>query len=139
MAMSMGLLRHEWVRFGGVGKEQASANPSFSPLLPTWDSAQTTLILEGVLPEGFLERTKDRGMVVKSWAPQVVVLKNESVGGFVTLCGWNLVLEAVVAGVSMIAWPLHAEQHMNMNVLATDMEMAFAMEQRDEEDGFVTV
>ncbi|KAM0990178.1 hypothetical protein ACFX13_008833 [Malus domestica] len=102
-------------------------------------STRTTLILEGVLPEGFLERTKDRGMVVKSWAPQVVVLKNESVGGFVTLYGWNLVLEAVVAGVSMIAWPLHAKQHMNMNVLATDMEMAFAVEQRDEEDGFATV
>ncbi|TQE09543.1 hypothetical protein C1H46_004891 [Malus baccata] len=97
-----------------------------------------TLILEGVLPEGFLERTKDRGMVVKSWEPQVVVLKKESVGGFVTLCGWNSVLEAVVAGVPMIAWPLHAEQHMNMNVLAMDMEMAITVEQRDEEDGFVS-
>ncbi|XP_059461013.1 UDP-glycosyltransferase 88F3-like [Corylus avellana] len=40
--------------------------------------------LEGVLPEGFLERTKDRGMVVKTWAPQVDVLRKEAVGGFVT-------------------------------------------------------
>ncbi|KAM1316522.1 hypothetical protein ACFX15_019424 [Malus domestica] len=94
--------------------------------------------LEGVLPEGFLERTADRGMVVKSWAPQVVVLKKESVGGFVTHCGWNSVLEAVVAGVPMIAWPLYAEQHMNRNVLVTDMEIAIGVEQRDEEDGFVS-
>ncbi|CAN6720293.1 unnamed protein product [Malus baccata var. baccata] len=93
--------------------------------------------LEGVLPEGFLERIKDRGMVVKSWAPQVAVLKKESVGGFVTHCGWNSVLEAVVAGVPMIAWPLYAEQHMNRNVLVTDMEMAIAVEQKDEENGFV--
>ncbi|KAI5355972.1 hypothetical protein L3X38_008867 [Prunus dulcis] len=59
--------------------------------------------LKGLLPEGFLERTKDRGLVVKSWAPQVAVLKKESVGGFVTHCGWNSVLEVVIAGVQMVA------------------------------------
>ncbi|OMO66963.1 UDP-glucuronosyl/UDP-glucosyltransferase [Corchorus olitorius] len=55
--------------------------------------------LNVLLPEGFLERTKDRGLVVKSWAPQVAVLNHDSVGGFVTHCGWNSVLEAVTAGV----------------------------------------
>ncbi|KAF7836395.1 UDP-glycosyltransferase 88F3-like [Senna tora] len=64
--------------------------------------------LDSVLPSGFLERTKGRGLVVKSWAPQVEVLSKESVGGFVTHCGWNSVLEAVVAGVPMIGWPLSA-------------------------------
>ncbi|KAG2403195.1 UDP-glycosyltransferase protein [Vigna angularis] len=34
-----------------------------------------------VLPDGFLEKTKDRGMVVKVWAPQVEVLSRESGGG----------------------------------------------------------
>ncbi|KAL0016215.1 hypothetical protein SO802_003284 [Lithocarpus litseifolius] len=92
--------------------------------------------LDSVLPEGFLERTKDRGMVVKSWAPQVAVLRKESVGGFVTHCGWNSVLEAVVAGVPMVAWPLYAEQHLNRNVLVKDMKMAIGVEQR-EDDGFV--
>ncbi|PQQ02119.1 UDP-glycosyltransferase 88F5 [Prunus yedoensis var. nudiflora] len=92
--------------------------------------------LEGLLPEGFLERTKDRGLVVKSWVPQVAVLKKESVGGFVTHCGWNSVLEAVIAGVPMVAWPLYAEQHLNRSVLVKDMEMAIAVEQR-EKDGFV--
>ncbi|CAB4267458.1 unnamed protein product [Prunus armeniaca] len=92
--------------------------------------------LEGLLPEGFLERTKDRGLVVKSWVPQVVVLKKESVGGFVTHCGWNSVLEAVIASVPMVAWPLYAEQHLNRSILVKDMEMAIAVEQR-EEDGFV--
>ncbi|XVF63335.1 hypothetical protein PTKIN_Ptkin09bG0079600 [Pterospermum kingtungense] len=93
--------------------------------------------LEFLLPEGFMERTKDRGLVVKSFAPQVAVLNKDSVGGFVTHCGWNSILEAVVAGVPMIAWPLYAEQHLNRNILVEDMKMAIPVEQR-EGDGFVS-
>ncbi|XP_054811094.1 UDP-glycosyltransferase 88F5-like [Prosopis cineraria] len=92
--------------------------------------------LDEILPNGFTERTRDRGMVVRSWAPQVEVLRRESVGGFVTHCGWNSVLEAVVAGVPMIAWPLYAEQHMNRNLLVEEMRLAIGLEHR-EEDGFV--
>ena len=40
--------------------------------------------LDEILPKGFLERIKDRGFVVKEWAPQVAVLSHGSVGGFVT-------------------------------------------------------
>ncbi|KAL5558422.1 hypothetical protein UlMin_034633 [Ulmus minor] len=92
---------------------------------------------EGLFPDGFLERTKDRGLVVKSWAPQVAVLKKEAVGGFVTHCGWNSALEAVVAGVPMVAWPLYSEQHLNRNAMVKDMGIAVAVEQRDG-DGFVS-
>ena len=104
---------------------------------PRDENYTTEFDLDGVLPEGFLERTKDRGMVVKTWAPQVGVLRKESVGGFVTHCGWNSVLEAVVAGVPLVAWPLYAEQHLNRNVLVNDMKIAIDLEQR-EEDGFVS-
>ncbi|KAF7836400.1 UDP-glycosyltransferase 88F5-like [Senna tora] len=103
----------------------------------TLDATNEGFDLGSVLPSGFMERTEERGMVVKSWAPQVEVLKKEAVGGFVTHCGWNSVLEAVVAGVPMIGWPLYAEQHMNRNVLVEDMKMAIGLEQRDE-DGFVS-
>ncbi|KAJ4806365.1 Glycosyltransferase [Rhynchospora pubera] len=73
--------------------------------------------LDQILPEGFLNRTKDRGMVVKTWAPQIQVLHHESVGGFVTHCGWNSILEAVTAGKPMVCWPLYAEQRLNKAVL----------------------
>ncbi|XP_019090128.1 PREDICTED: UDP-glycosyltransferase 71B7-like [Camelina sativa] len=39
--------------------------------------------LEEVLPEGFFDRTKERGKVI-GWAPQVDVLANPAVGGFFT-------------------------------------------------------
>ncbi|CAK8564745.1 unnamed protein product [Lathyrus sativus] len=93
--------------------------------------------LSSILPSGFIERTKERGLVVRSWAPQVEVLSRESVGGFVSHCGWNSVLEAVVAGVPMIAWPLYAEQHVNRNAMVEDMKVAVAVEQRGG-DGFVS-
>ncbi|XP_010244851.1 PREDICTED: UDP-glycosyltransferase 88F3-like [Nelumbo nucifera] len=92
--------------------------------------------LDLLLPEGFLARIKGRGLVVKSWAPQVEVLNHDSVGGFVTHCGWNSVLEAVCAGVPMVAWPLYAEQHMNKAVLVEDLKLAMPIEQS--EDGFVS-
>ncbi|GAB4858333.1 hypothetical protein Ancab_009807 [Ancistrocladus abbreviatus] len=92
--------------------------------------------LDLLLPEGFLDRTKDRGMVVKSWAPQVAVLSHESVGGFVTHCGWNSILEAVLAGVPMVAWPLYAEQRFNRIILVEEMKAALPMNKS--ENGFVS-
>lgn len=89
-----------------------------------------------MLPEGFLERTKGRGMVLKSWAPQVEVLRHGSVGGFVTHCGWNSVLEAVCAGVPMAAWPLYAEQRLNRVLMVEEIGIALPME--ESEGGFVT-
>ncbi|CAH1440201.1 unnamed protein product [Lactuca virosa] len=84
-----------------------------------------------LLPEGFLDRTKDRGFVVKNWVSQVAVLSHESVGGFVTHCGWNSVLEAVCAGVPMVAWPLYAEQRFNKVVLVEEMKLALPMDESD--------
>lgn len=69
--------------------------------------------LDTLLPEGFLERTNGRGLVVKLWAPQVDVLRHKAVGAFVTHCGWSSVLEGVMAGVPMLCWPQYAEQKMN--------------------------
>ncbi|XP_047055414.1 anthocyanidin 5,3-O-glucosyltransferase-like [Lolium rigidum] len=89
--------------------------------------------LDALFPEGFLERTKDRGLVLMSWAPQREVLAHDAVGGFVTHCGWNSVLEAVMAGVPMLAWPLYAEQRMNKVFLVEEMRLAVAMEGYDKE------
>ncbi|KAL5798904.1 hypothetical protein ACOSQ2_003724 [Xanthoceras sorbifolium] len=89
------------------------------------------------LPEGFLERTKERGLVISSWGPQIEVLSHGATGGFLTHCGWNSTLESVVYGVPLIAWPLYAEQRMNALMLSEDVRVALRPNP-NEGDGLVT-
>ncbi|KAK7350426.1 hypothetical protein VNO77_09060 [Canavalia gladiata] len=76
------------------------------------------------LPNGFLDRTKGKGLMVPSWAPQIEVLGHGSIGGFLSHCGWSSILESVVHGVPMIAWPLFAEQRMNAALLTNGLKVA---------------
>ncbi|XP_028240137.1 hydroquinone glucosyltransferase-like [Glycine soja] len=87
------------------------------------------------LPCGFLERTKEKGMVVPSWAPQIQVLSHSSVGGFLTHCGWNSILERVLKGVPFITWPLFAEQRMNAVLLCEGLKVG--VRPRVSENGLV--
>ncbi|KAH0463995.1 hypothetical protein IEQ34_006781 [Dendrobium chrysotoxum] len=68
-------------------------------------------------PEGYDKRIKGRGMVIRGWAPQLLILNHIAVGGFVTHCGWNSSLEGICAGLSMVTWPLYAEQFYNEKLL----------------------
>ncbi|KAL0414120.1 UNVERIFIED_CONTAM: Hydroquinone glucosyltransferase [Sesamum radiatum] len=80
------------------------------------------------LPRGFLERTKKRGQVVSSWAPQNRVLAHRATGGFLTHCGWNSCLDGITNGVKLIAWPLFAEQRMNAALLTEGLKVSLRVE-----------
>ncbi|XP_061367900.1 probable UDP-glucosyl transferase 73B6 [Gastrolobium bilobum] len=69
------------------------------------------------LPEGFEERIEGKGLIIRGWAPQVMILDHEAVGGFVTHCGWNSTLEGVCAGLPMVTWPMYGEQFYNAKFL----------------------
>ncbi|KAH1040713.1 hypothetical protein J1N35_042456 [Gossypium stocksii] len=78
----------------------------------------------GVLPYGFEQRTAGQGLVIKGWAPQVLVLNHKAVGGFLSHCGWNSVLEGIVAGVMILAWPMEADQFLNARLLVDNIGVA---------------
>ncbi|KAH7298745.1 hypothetical protein KP509_25G057600 [Ceratopteris richardii] len=87
-----------------------------------------------ILPEGFIQRTKNRGLII-SWAPQPEVLSHRAVGGFFTHCGWNSVTENLsLRALPMICWPQLAEQKLNRRFLVDKFQVALELE---EEKGLV--
>nr|GMD56254.1 UDP-glycosyltransferase 83A1-like [Ipomoea batatas] len=48
-------------------------------------------------PEGFIDRTGNRGRLVE-WAPQQKVLAHPSLGCFLSHCGWNSTIEGIGLG-----------------------------------------
>ncbi|KAK1418867.1 hypothetical protein QVD17_28015 [Tagetes erecta] len=76
-----------------------------------------------VLPDGFMERTRGIGKVI-GWAPQVAVLSHDAVGGFVSHCGWNSLLESLWFGVPSATWPMYAEQQMNAFEMVVELGLA---------------
>ncbi|GMH11145.1 hypothetical protein Nepgr_012986 [Nepenthes gracilis] len=87
-----------------------------------WDDQQPTKLVEEV-GEG-------RTYVVR-WAPQEEVLGHPATGSFVTQCGWNSVLEAIVAGVPMICWPYWGEQSLNSRFVSELYKVGVFMKDND--------
>jgi len=75
------------------------------------------------LPDGFEKRMEGKGLIIRGWAPQVLILEHEAIGAFVTHCGWNSTLEAVTAGVPMVTWPVAAEQFFNEKLVTEVLEI----------------
>ncbi|KAF8043941.1 hypothetical protein BT93_A2042 [Corymbia citriodora subsp. variegata] len=72
------------------------------------------------LPHGFEEtvETRDSGVVVRDWAPQLEILGHPATGGFLSHCGWNSCMESISMGVPILAWPMHSDQPSNAVLIA---------------------
>ncbi|KAL5580767.1 hypothetical protein UlMin_013209 [Ulmus minor] len=77
-----------------------------------------------ILPVGFEERIGKRGMICKGWTPQVEILGHKAIGGFVSHCGWNSILESLWHGVPIATLPLFAEQPLNAFTMVKEMGLA---------------
>ncbi|CAK9218020.1 unnamed protein product [Sphagnum troendelagicum] len=88
----------------------------------------TIIDVAKLLPEGFIERTKHRGLVYSSWAPQLQILVHPAVKGFLTHCGWNSIMEGIAMGVPMIAWPNYGEQMMNCRLCVDILNIAIPVQ-----------
>ncbi|CAO2039339.1 unnamed protein product [Urochloa humidicola] len=72
---------------------------------------------EPALPPEFM--AAGRGFVT-SWCPQEAVLRHAAVGAFLTHCGWNSMMEGLLAGVPMLCWPFAADQQTNRRMACVE-------------------
>ncbi|XP_023739739.1 UDP-glycosyltransferase 43 [Lactuca sativa] len=78
---------------------------------------------ESLFPDGFIDRTAEIGLIC-GWVPQVSVLAHKAIGGFVSHCGWNSILESISYSVPIATWPLYAEQQLNAFEMARELGLS---------------
>ncbi|XP_050205612.1 UDP-glycosyltransferase 91A1-like [Mercurialis annua] len=103
-------------------------------VLRTRKGSTDTEVIE--LPDGFEERTKERGVVCTSWAPQLKILAHDSVGGFLTHSGWSSVVEASQYARPLILLTFLFDQGINARLLE-EKKMGYPIP-RNEFDGSFT-
>ncbi|KAL1540225.1 beta-D-glucosyl crocetin beta-1,6-glucosyltransferase [Salvia divinorum] len=121
-------LSKEQMREIAIGLELSGVNFLWVAREP----AGSEVSIEDAVPEGFLERAKPRGLVVRGWAPQAAILAHPSVGGFMSHCGWSSITESLYFGVPVVAVPLKLDQPMNARLV---VEVGVGVEVARDEEG----
>ncbi|KDP42778.1 hypothetical protein JCGZ_00477 [Jatropha curcas] len=94
--------------------------------------------LAQVLPTGFLDRTDGIGKII-GWAPQTAILGHPAIGGFVSHCGWNSILESLWFGVPIATWPMYAEQQFNAFAMVIELGLAVEIKMDYKKDSEIIV
>ncbi|XP_010516904.1 PREDICTED: UDP-glycosyltransferase 73C1-like [Camelina sativa] len=97
----------------GLGLEE-SRRP-FIWVIRGWEKYDE--LVDWISESGFKERTKERGLLIRGWSPQMLILPHPAVGGFLTHCGWNSTLEGITSGVPLLTWPLFGDQFCNQKLV----------------------
>lgn len=92
--------------------------------------------IEAALPEGFKERTQERGVVHGGWMQQQLLLAHPSVGCFVTHCGYGSLSEGLVNKCQLVLLPSAGDQFINARVMGRDLKVGVEVEKG--EDGAFT-
>ncbi|CAN1269451.1 Anthocyanidin-3-O-glucoside rhamnosyltransferase [Linum perenne] len=126
-------LTHEQIRELAYGLENTGL-PFFLILnFPAQVDSQTEL--DRALPEGFLERVKDRGVVHTGWVQQPLILAHTSVGCYLNHSGFSSLIEGLINDCQLVLLPLKGDQFLNARLIVGDMKAGIEVDRRDE-DGY---
>ncbi|KAF5183046.1 Udp-glycosyltransferase 91a1 [Thalictrum thalictroides] len=87
---------------------------------------------DDALPSGFRSQTKDIGMVILGWVPQLDILAHPSVGGSLFHSGWGSIIETLQHGHTLVVLPLIFDQGLHARLL---VEKGLAVEVDRDDDG----
>ncbi|KAK0606725.1 hypothetical protein LWI29_003457 [Acer saccharum] len=77
-----------------------------------------------LIPSGFEDRVVGRGLVIRGWIPQALILNHRAIGSYLTHFGWGSVLEGLIGGVLLLAWPMQVDHFSNATILVDQMGVA---------------
>ncbi|KAL3689225.1 hypothetical protein R1sor_015534 [Riccia sorocarpa] len=107
------------IAFGLEGSEQ----PFLCTLQPAAKTAQyPTGDVFDIIPPDCISRTKGRGLFVQGWVPQLQILGHPAIGGFLSHCGQNSMLESLSMGVPLLTWPSFIDQMMNARFVVDEIQ-----------------
>ena len=86
-----------------------------------------------MLPPGFQDRTSGRGLVTTGWVPQMNILAHAAVGGFLTHCGRNSLIESLLFGHPLVMLPIYGDQGPNARQM--EAKLVGLQVARNEDDG----
>ncbi|KAJ4982265.1 hypothetical protein NE237_033102 [Protea cynaroides] len=89
------------------------------------------------LPEGLVERVKERALIHSGWVQQQLILEHKAVGGYLCHAGFGSLAEAVASGRQLVLLPQKGDQFLNARLMSTDLKVGVEVERRDE-DGWFT-
>lgn len=78
------------------------------------------------LPSGFKEEVANRGLIIP-WCRQNAVLAHPAIGGFLTHCGWNSILESTWCEVPLLCFPLYTDQFTNRKLVVDDWKTGISL------------
>lgn len=96
--------------------------------------AQTELLR--ALPEGFIDRVRDRGIVHTGWVQQQLILAHNSVGCHVCHSGFTSVIEAIMNDCQLVLLPFKGDQFFNAKLIAGELRAGVEVKRRGEDGHF---
>nr|QWT69379.1 UGT73B4 [Gynostemma pentaphyllum] len=74
------------------------------------------------------KRVKPRCLITREFINQRQILFHKAIGGFLSHCGWNSVLESMAASIPILAWPLMMDQKLNARYLIDGLGFGIGIE-----------
>ncbi|KAM3686475.1 hypothetical protein ACJW31_10G005300 [Castanea mollissima] len=79
----------------------------------------------GYFPHGLDSKVGNRGLIIRGWAPQLLILSHPSTAGFLSHCGWNSTVEAIGRGVPILAWPIRGDQYYDAKLVVNHLKVGY--------------